>query len=116
MPVILKYERPAIHDAFSAVKSVTMELDDEGSLDEMQEGFDEFLKALGYNIQPEEEPISTIGSLLDTPPITFGEPETMISLQGAGGVADNIDLYDIGDSITLDLSDTYGTTTTKLKD
>jgi hypothetical protein len=110
MPVILKYERPAMHDAFSAVKSVTMELDDEGSLDEMQEGFDDFLKALGYNIQPEEEPISTIGELLDDEPIVFGDE--MVTMHNG----DNIDLYDIGDSITLDLSDTYGTTTTKLKD
>jgi hypothetical protein len=111
MPVKLVYERPDIYQDYSAVKSIVMELDDERNLDEMQDAFDEFLRAMSYNVphRDEEEPISTIGSLLDTPPITFDE--SIITMSDS----DSIDLYDVGDTITLNLDETYGTTTSKLK-
>ncbi len=134
MSVKLVYERPDIHDEFSAVKSITMELDDERTLDEMQEAFDQFLKAMSYNVPDREEDA----------PLTFGDSDS-IDLYDLTGVADsyydvNPDLtgtmaqdsyvdnpfsdYNItmdGDidvdtgTITLDLSDRYGATTSKLK-
>ena len=114
MPVKLVYERPEIHRAYNAIKSITVEVDDERTLDEMQEAFDNFLKAMGFHIPLDE----------DDDPIVFGEAsENIMDFPAAGGMAsDIIDLYDpgdgitFGDTITLNLDETYGTTTTKLKD
>lgn len=115
MSVKLIYERPDIHREYSAVKNITMELDGERNLDEMQEAFDEFLKAMGYNVPYRDE---------EDKPIVFGQAsENIMDFSAGGGMAsDIVDLYDpgdgiaFGDTITLNLDETYGTTTTKLKD
>ena len=133
MSVKLIYERPDIHREYSAVKNITMELDGERNLDEMQEAFDEFLKAMGYNVpyrdEEDDQPLvfgdyKASDNVLDTPPIVFDEAsENIMDFSAGGGMAsDIIDLYDPGDgitfsdTITLNLDETYGTTTTKLKD
>ena len=109
MPVKLVYERPEIHRVYNAIKSITVEVDDERTLDEMQEAFDNFLKAMGFHIPLDED------GPYDEPLIFNNVSEDVITLTGMGDM-DNIDLYDLGDPITLDLTDMYGATTTKLKD
>jgi len=127
MSVKLVYERPKIHDEFSAVKSIVMELDDERNLDEMQDAFDEFLKAMGYNVPSREEEyqlnfdnIELSDNVLDTPPFEFGDSDVSMAADSFHDV--NLDLSgmmvqdsDFGDTITLNLDDTYGATTSKLK-
>ena len=46
------YDRPEIHDPFSAVKRVDFHIDDEASLDEMLDAYRDFLRAVGYGIEP----------------------------------------------------------------
>jgi hypothetical protein len=50
MAVKLVYEQEKMHEPYSCVKSVEMELQTEASLDEMLTAYGEFLKALGYGI------------------------------------------------------------------
>ena len=135
MSVKLVYERPDIHDEFSAVKSITMELDDERTLDEMQEAFDQFLKAMSYNVpdREEDEPLTfgdtdltmVADSYYDVNPdltghmaqdIVFSGSDNIVSTEAAGGAASDtiLDLSDV-ETITLNLDETYGATTSKLK-
>ena len=44
------YERPDIHEPYSAVNKVEMFLDDEGSLDEYCNAFKEFLNSIGFSL------------------------------------------------------------------
>jgi hypothetical protein len=112
MPVKIVYERPKIHREYSAVKSITMELEDERTLEEMQDGFDGFLKAMGFFVPSREE---------YTPP-TFGDSDVSMVSDSyydvnpdlTGSMAQDI-VFDDSDTITLDLNDTYGTTTSNLK-
>lgn len=48
------YDRPNIHDPFSAVKKVDFYVDDEATITEMYEAFDDFLRAIGYNVQADD--------------------------------------------------------------
>jgi len=48
------YDRPSIHDEFSAVKKVDFYVDDEASLDEMYDAYDHFLRAIGYYVQTDD--------------------------------------------------------------
>ena len=50
MAVRLIYEQEKMHEPYSCVKSVVMELAPEASLDEMLDAYVEFLKVLGYGI------------------------------------------------------------------
>lgn len=53
---VLKHTTPESHKPYTATVSVTMELEDEASLDEMRGAFDRFLAATGYGYPfPEEE-------------------------------------------------------------
>ena len=53
------YERPNIHQEHSAVRSVVFEVDEEYTLSQMQEAYDDFLRAIGYNVQTDDvqEPV-----------------------------------------------------------
>lgn len=44
------YETPDIHKEFTAVKSVTMEVEDEQDLTSMLDAYKDFLVAIGYRI------------------------------------------------------------------
>lgn len=50
MSYTLVYNRPEEHAPYSAVKSVTMEIDDERNLAEMLDAYKEFLNGTGYRI------------------------------------------------------------------
>ena len=129
MSVKLVYERPDIHLEYSAVKSIVMELDDERNLDEMQDAFDEFLKAMGFNVpyrDEEDEPlmfgdsdvIKVADSYYDVNPDLTG---TMAQDSYVDNPFSDYNITMDGDidvdtgTITLDLSDRYGATTSKLK-
>ena len=111
MSVKLVYERPDIHDEFSAVKSITMELDDERTLDEMQEAFDQFLKAMSYNVPDRDQ---------EDEPLMFGDSDVInvadsyfdVKPDLTGTMAQD---NDFSDTFTLNLDETYGATTSKLK-
>jgi hypothetical protein len=46
------YDRPDIHAPFSAMKRVDFHIDDEASLDDMLDVYRDFLRAVGYGIEP----------------------------------------------------------------
>ena len=46
------YDRPDIHAPFSAMKRVDFHIDDEASLDDMLDAYRDFLRAVGYGIEP----------------------------------------------------------------
>ena len=48
------YDRPSIHDEFSAVKKIDFYVDDEATITEMHEAYDDFLRAIGYNVQTDD--------------------------------------------------------------
>jgi len=50
MAVRLVYEQEKMHEPYSCVKNVVMELAPEATLSEMLDAYGEFLKALGYGI------------------------------------------------------------------
>lgn len=55
MSVKLVYERPEMHSPYSAVNRVEIVLDEERNLDEMLEGYKQFLQAIGYTVNGEIE-------------------------------------------------------------
>ena len=67
----LIYERPEIHDPYSAVNKVEMVLDDEANLPQMLEAYKEFLGAVGYNVPGELDVVEPndewVGQDLETP-------------------------------------------------
>ena len=48
------YDRPSIHDPYSAVKKIDFYIDDEATITEMYEAYDDFLRAIGYNVQTDD--------------------------------------------------------------
>ena len=106
----------------------------EVTLSEVLEQFEYFLKGCSYvfdghvdiiNEEEDNEPLYVNDNMnFDTGPGHVGIDTHIINLTGLSD-SDNIDLLDVGhdhmDSdidipFTLDLTDTYGATTTKLKD
>ena len=53
MAVKLVYEQEKMHEPYSCVNNVVMELRSEASLDEMLQAYGEFLRALGYCLDGE---------------------------------------------------------------
>lgn len=64
------YERPEEHAPYSAVKSITMEVEDERNLNEMLEAYKEFLNACGYRVTGDldviEDDLPKFDDLTDT--------------------------------------------------
>ena len=60
------YKRPEEHAPYSAVKSVTMEVEDERSLPEMQQAFTEFLRSAGFVISIDEDYVGGWDELSDS--------------------------------------------------
>jgi uncharacterized Rmd1/YagE family protein len=48
--ITFKWECPEAHTPYTAVRTVTHEIQAEATLDEMCEAFQEFLKGIGYQI------------------------------------------------------------------
>ena len=98
---------------------------DEVTLSEVLEQFEYFLKGCSYVFDGH---VDIINDEEDNDPLIFNDTsEDIITITGVGE-GDNIDLWNVdGDNMnsghvgidipfTLDLTDTYGATTTKLKD
>ena len=139
----LIFERDDMPYQYTRIERIEMTVDSDASKDDMCDVFEQFLKATGYSFNQGEHIGYEFEE--DDEPLVFGNKDN-IDLHDIGGVADsyydvNPDLtgtmaqdsyivnpysdYNIamdGDidldagTITLDLSDTYGATTTKLKD
>lgn len=89
---------------------------DEVTLSEVLEQFEYFLKGCSYVFDGH---VDIINEEEDNEPLIFNDISDVNMFTGAGGdYASDIDVLDLSmaDTITLDLTDTYGTTTTTLKD
>ena len=48
--IVFKYEPDASHQGQTAVKSYTMNIDDDADINEMCKAFEDFLKGMGYHL------------------------------------------------------------------
>lgn len=54
MPIVFKQVTPDMHKQYTAIRDITITCEDEASLTEMYDAFDDFLRACGYTVPSED--------------------------------------------------------------